>query len=275
MSARTGCINRKKCFFCFKSLRLSLIFVFSHNDATKKAKNSGEKTIAPEWASTIKTHLILFFVNRLQKRSNTESLQGKKCNSGGFFFYFLKCVQGFRLSVCRFAFFFVVFRSTTYTPWRMRHDENSHIACRNMFTSTRVQTPTRNWCSAFARARRLQISSLYIRSRAHKHQTWAKQHKLTQTMKRVRVRSHRRRCELFCPEKLVPLVALSSQHACCTVAATHSLESSSLAFVSCVHLRPSSTSKYVRRSEMWTWFFSSSSFSIAMERYAAFVLHEK
>lgn len=62
----------------------------------------------------------------------------------------------------------------------------------------------------------------------------------TQTMQIVRVGTHchrprcrRRRCELFCPYKFVPLVALSSQHACCTVGATHSLELSSLAFVLC------------------------------------------
>lgn len=121
---------------------------------------------------------------------------------------------------------------------------------------------------------RSQITNIisYIHLRAHKHRTWAKQH--TQTMQRVRVRS-RRGCELFCPEKFVPLVALSFQHACCTSRCNPFtwVVVFGFCFVCARRLRPNTFGRVKRERDIF--FLLSCSFSIAIERYTAFVLHEK
>lgn len=187
-----------------------------------------------EWAPTSR-HIFYFSSNKnlfYEKEASTNIAPEEKKTATLPDFCSLKYVGGFMLSVCRF--FFLLLLSTAYSTRQSDTTKNSmHV--KYVYRSR----SGRKWESVYRRrhetdAQRSQITNIIsrIQSTVHKHQTRAKQH-----TSEAKSKSQLHGCELLCPDKIVPLVALSSQNAWCQCSqCSHTLESSSLAFVLCEYV---------------------------------------
>lgn len=256
LDVKRGCTNRKKCFFSFHSLRLSLNFAFSRNDTTKEVWERKKRQL---WSGLRHQDTSEFFFVKqktLSAKNGSNNGSQKICNSAGFFLLlFLKCVAEALASI--------VFVDLVYD---MVKAIRRKISCMGVHRRRSALTDYKYHLLAF-----ISESVVYTNTKQHTSETHAAQRK--SHLCRCRCR----RCELFCLDKIVPLVCSTfipkcMLHTVSQCPAHLSRRLWLLFHVCCVHM--GRRLRLRTRSTEWDGFFLRS-FWIAIERYTAFVLHEK